>query len=692
MAQRVAGLVRRAGRQVGAGLVLYRQLPKIKKYLAYLPEGPVIDWAEPATSRDWLRPLAEHVKAAGAFGVRIGPPVVARRWGAETIKAAIADERITRLSEAMPDEVNHDATRIRNQLRELGWHPPDEEEGFAAGQPRFVFQLPIAGKTPEQLLSRDEPAVAAQHQEGGQARRRGRPRARSRTWPQFHPLYVETAERDHFTPRPLSYFQTMFDALLAEDPDRIRLYLAHHEGDLVAATTWVRVGEHAWYSYGASSTAKREVRGSNAIQWRMITDALAAGATRLRPARHHRGARGRRPAPRADPVQGGHRRRGGGVPRRVGPAAQPPALQGVRPLHEAALMMARVDASGSTGRPLARAPAHGRRGDPRLVPVIKGNGYGYGLRRLAEESAAARRRHHRRRACRPRSTLVRDAFAGDVVILNPWDARSDRALELLGDPRVITTVSRLADLQLLADRQDAAPGAGRGAAPRCAGTASRSRTCPRSPGCWTGSTSRAGPSTCRCSPPVATPRPNGWAGPRWPPPPARCGSPTCRPRRPSPWPASWAAPAADPVPVRLRVGTRLWLGDGVDPAGPPRPCWTCTGFAAASGPATGSGSCPADGWIVVVAGGTSHGIGLEAPTSASTVRQRAIALATGSLEAAGLALSPYTINGRKRWFLEPPHMQSSLVFLPAKETPPAIGDEVPVELRLTTATVDRIVD
>jgi lipid II:glycine glycyltransferase (peptidoglycan interpeptide bridge formation enzyme) len=97
--------------------------------------------------------------------------------------------------------------------------------------------------------------------------------------PEFHKLYVETAERDHFRPRPLSYFQTMFDALLAEDPDRIRLYLAHHEDDLVAATTWVRVGQHTWYSYGASSTAKREVRGSNAIQWQMITDALDAGAT-----------------------------------------------------------------------------------------------------------------------------------------------------------------------------------------------------------------------------------------------------------------------------------------------------------------------------------------------------------------------------------------------------------------------------
>jgi lipid II:glycine glycyltransferase (peptidoglycan interpeptide bridge formation enzyme) len=46
----------------------------------------------------------------------------------------------------------------------------------------------------------------------------------------------------------------------------------------VAATTWVRVGRHVWYSYGASSSAKREVRGSNAVQWQMIRDAIEAGA------------------------------------------------------------------------------------------------------------------------------------------------------------------------------------------------------------------------------------------------------------------------------------------------------------------------------------------------------------------------------------------------------------------------------
>ncbi len=65
----------------------------------------------------------------------------------------------------------------------------------------------------------------------------------------------------------------------AEDPNRLALYLARHEGEVVAATTLVTVGDHAWYSYGASTTASRNVRPSNAVQWRMITDSLDAGCS-----------------------------------------------------------------------------------------------------------------------------------------------------------------------------------------------------------------------------------------------------------------------------------------------------------------------------------------------------------------------------------------------------------------------------
>ncbi len=263
--------------QVGAGLVLYRQLPKIKRYLAYLPEGPVLDWAHIDVA-DYLGPLRDHLKQSGAFGARIGPTLVRRRWNADTIKAAVADPNLVRLSQAAPDQVDPAAASLIGSLLRLGWLPPKTGEGFSAGQPAFNFWLPIGGKTPDELL-------AGMNQ---QWRRNIKKAAKAgveigvgtvEDLPAFHALYLETAERDHFSPRPLSYFATMFEALSAEDADRIRLYLARHEGDLVGATIWVRVGQHVWYSYGASSNAKRDVRGSNAIQWRMITDALEAGAT-----------------------------------------------------------------------------------------------------------------------------------------------------------------------------------------------------------------------------------------------------------------------------------------------------------------------------------------------------------------------------------------------------------------------------
>ena len=94
----------------------------------------------------------------------------------------------------------------------------------------------------------------------------------------FHDLYVHTAERDHFTPRPLAYFRTMFGALGAEDPDRIQLFLGAARGRPGRRHDRDPRRAHAWYSYGASSTEKRDVRGSNALQWAMIQDALAAGA------------------------------------------------------------------------------------------------------------------------------------------------------------------------------------------------------------------------------------------------------------------------------------------------------------------------------------------------------------------------------------------------------------------------------
>ena len=270
-----------SGDLVGAALVLYRQLPRVKRYLAYLPEGPVIDW-DTEDLGAWLTPMTAHLKARGAFGIRIGPPVITRRWSAAQIKEGIADDVVTSLTALPPTDRSQTGARVVSQLRELGWRAQGAVGGFAAGQPQYNFWVPLRDDDGTQ---RSEDSVLAGM---NQLWRRNIKKAAKagvvvsagsqEDLPTFHALYAHTAERDHFTPRQLGYFQTMFEALGAEEPDRIRLYLAHHESDLVAATIWIRVGAHTWYSYGASSTEKRDVRGSNAVQWQMIRDSIAAGA------------------------------------------------------------------------------------------------------------------------------------------------------------------------------------------------------------------------------------------------------------------------------------------------------------------------------------------------------------------------------------------------------------------------------
>jgi lipid II:glycine glycyltransferase (peptidoglycan interpeptide bridge formation enzyme) len=263
---------------VGAGLVLYRQLPRVRRYLAYLPEGPVLDWSRPDVAGQ-LDALAAHVKGKGAFALRIGAPVRMRAWSATTLKAAIANPATHRLSDVPADETAPRGAEVERTLRSQGWRPVSAEGGFAAGQPKFVFQVPLEGRDEDDILKSMNQLWRRNIKKAAKSGVEVSAGTDDAAIAQFHGIYVETARRDGFTPRPLAYFRGMVRALSAEDPDRIRVYLAHHEGDLVAATLWIRVGEHTWYSYGASTTHKREVRGSNAVQWRMIQDALAVRAS-----------------------------------------------------------------------------------------------------------------------------------------------------------------------------------------------------------------------------------------------------------------------------------------------------------------------------------------------------------------------------------------------------------------------------
>lgn len=321
---------------------------------------------------------------------------------------------------------------------------------------------------------------------------------------------------------------------------------------------------------------------------------------------------------------------------------------------------------------------------PGLVPVLKGNGYGFGRAALArraswlETDVIAVGTYTELPSVMPR-------YAGDVLVMSPWrpflpEVREGTAY----DDRVIHTVGRIEDIEQLAkDRPGARVvvegltsmerhGLDRHALAGAAQALGRLRLegftlhLPMAGGNleeaerWIAAVqaSRLDTSTVYVSHLTDT------------------ELTTLRERRPD-------------VTIRPRIGTELWLGD----RGALRVRATVLEVHEVSrGERIGyrQRAMPRDGHLVIVSGGTAHGIGLEAPTAATSVRQRATSVAKGGLEAAGAALSPFSVAGKQRWFAEPPHMQASMLLLPASVTPPHVGDEVPVDVRFTITTFDRV--
>lgn len=141
--------------------------------------------------------------------------------------------------------------------------------------------------------------------------------------------------------------------------------------------------------------------------------------------------------------------------------------------------------------------------------------------------------------------------------------------------------------------------------------------------------------------------------------------------------------------LRLRTGTRLWLGDrsalkvaGTVLAVHPLVSGTHVGYRQRSGPKQGT--------LVVVSGGTSHGVGLAGPSPAASLRQRVTTAGIGALDAAGRAMSPFTWQGKQRWFTEPPHQHVSMVWLPHECVLPQVGDEMSADVRFTTSRFDAV--
>ncbi|MER6466093.1 lipid II:glycine glycyltransferase FemX [Streptomyces sp. NPDC001288] len=261
-----------AGVLDGVALVLLRHFPGTRKSFAYLPEGPVADWTAPLGG--WLDPLLDHLRAEGAFAVRMGPSLTYRRWDAALVKSHTGPGR--RLGDVPASEVDPLGTAVTEQLRDRGWQRCGGEAADA--QPRHVFRVPLTGRSTDDLWSGLNQEwrrnVRRAHREGVEVMV-----GDAGDLPEFYRLLGITEERDGFRlGRSLAYYRRQYAALNSEEPGRMKLYLARLHGEVLAAHTMITTGRRVWYQTGASADHRREVRPSNALQWQMLLDAHARGA------------------------------------------------------------------------------------------------------------------------------------------------------------------------------------------------------------------------------------------------------------------------------------------------------------------------------------------------------------------------------------------------------------------------------
>jgi len=324
---------------------------------------------------------------------------------------------------------------------------------------------------------------------------------------------------------------------------------------------------------------------------------------------------------------------------------------------------------------------------PGLVPVVKGNGYGFGLGRLARKAdwlaadTLAVGTYHE-------LPEVMQRFAGNLLVLTPWRPTHSALPDNLTRRRVIHTVSRLADLLALLEQDPDArivlerlsslrrhgmtaeelQAAARLLERRAAVVEGVALHLPLAAG------SHLAEVVCLVNDVVAADLKTRclWVSHLTP------GEL-----------ASLRTSHAD-FDVRPRIGTDLWLGD----RGALRVTATVLDVHEVErGEVFGyrGRSAPKAGHILVVSGGSAHGIGLEAPTGDHSIRARAATFARGGLDAVGFVRSPFTVDGKQRLFAEPPHMQASLLFLPHGAGVPAIGDEIDVRVRYTATDFDEVV-
>lgn len=223
---------------IACAQLLFRALPLRSGTMAYLAMGPLqSEVVDEAASRDLWRAIHDVARGRRAAFLKWEPGVY--------------------LADLAPD------------CAALGFRP-----SLQTVQPPRTIMIDIAGA---------EDAILARMNQGTRRKIRQSQKNGIRYYQatrndvrKFTDMMAVTGSRNEFGVHEPAYYALTHNLFV---PDHGAIFLAEHEGDLLAGIFVFAVSGSAWYVYGASSNVKRNLMGSYGVQWEAIRWAKARGCT-----------------------------------------------------------------------------------------------------------------------------------------------------------------------------------------------------------------------------------------------------------------------------------------------------------------------------------------------------------------------------------------------------------------------------
>jgi len=250
---------------IGVAQILRRRLLKFFSLL-YCPRGPVIDWDQ-ENSLEALQTLAEFIR-----GKIAKPSDLFLRIESTVEKFSIFNFQFSNKTQ-----------NLKPKTQNLNFLPY-----FKSIQPKHTSVVDLS-RTEEEIIASFEKdtrnSVHRAEREGVIVKKSNNPD----DWQKFYKLYKETSIRGHFTPRPWSQFEKIFQIM--KPAGQADLYLAtfnsargpltEQEGlveeKILAGALILKSGTKAYYLWGASSRDYPKKFAPYLLQWEMMRDLKRSG-------------------------------------------------------------------------------------------------------------------------------------------------------------------------------------------------------------------------------------------------------------------------------------------------------------------------------------------------------------------------------------------------------------------------------